>query len=338
MNQVAKKKKVFPGISARAFEHPADRAALVALRKMTGFDTLVKTIIGNLGERKIRMIFLANSIRLGPKQVPRIHRLLAEACEILGIEDVPELYVMQSPHLNAMAVGVDKPFIVLNSSLASSLDDEELRCVLGHELGHILSGHALYRTLSLILLRLGGHIVPGPLQLLWLPILLALREWERKSELSCDRAGLLVTQDLAVCHRVILKLAGATSMDGFSLEEFERQAKEYEEDGSLLDDVFKLMNLLFFSHPFPVQRFKELRAWHESPEFAKIMGGEYARRTEDPHVTIAAEVGHGARSYKEKFEKSADSVGVFAKDLYEAGGEVWKVLSGEKKRKKASGE
>ena len=48
-------RKTFPGISPRAWEHPADRAALVALRRMRGFDTVLRKVMGALGDRRLRM-------------------------------------------------------------------------------------------------------------------------------------------------------------------------------------------------------------------------------------------------------------------------------------------
>ena len=40
-----------PGISSRAYEHPADRSALVAMRKLTGFDVLLKRLAGLFSDR-----------------------------------------------------------------------------------------------------------------------------------------------------------------------------------------------------------------------------------------------------------------------------------------------
>ena len=48
---------------------------------------------------------------------------------------------------NALTIGMNKPFIVVSSGLVDLLDDEEMRFVLAHELGHAMSGHAVYQTL-----------------------------------------------------------------------------------------------------------------------------------------------------------------------------------------------
>jgi len=72
---------------------------------------------------------------------------------------VPDLYVWQMPLTNAMAIGSKKPIVVLNSGTINLMDENELRTVLGHEAGHILSDHVLYQTALYILLTLGA----GPL-------------------------------------------------------------------------------------------------------------------------------------------------------------------------------
>src|SRR5487761_1674524 len=144
------------GISSRAYEHPADRSALVALRKLSGFDTLLRKLFGLFNERAFRLTFLAGAVRVSERQFPHIYELVRDGSYILDLPDVPEVYVVQDPTVNAMALGRDKPFIVITTGMINLYDPEELRWVIGHELGHILSGHAVYRTMLVILLRLAA--------------------------------------------------------------------------------------------------------------------------------------------------------------------------------------
>ena len=53
--------------------------------------------------------------------------------------------------LYAFAIGMEKHTIVITSGLVELLEDDELRFVIGHELGHIKSGHMLYRTMAVFL-------------------------------------------------------------------------------------------------------------------------------------------------------------------------------------------
>jgi hypothetical protein len=89
-------KQRFPQLSSRAYEHPSDRAALAALRKVPGFDTVVRRLFGAVGDRALRMAFLASAVRVNERQLPELHRRLLEACQALDMEPA-ELFVAQTP-------------------------------------------------------------------------------------------------------------------------------------------------------------------------------------------------------------------------------------------------
>ena len=171
-------------ISPKAYEHPADRAATAALQQIPMMDTVVRRLI-EFGERSIFQQLLASAVRLGPDQLPEVYASHRAALARLDIDFVPDLYVWQMPLTNAMAIGSKKPIVVLNSGTINLMDENELRTVLGHEAGHILSDHVLYQTALYILLTLGA----GPLSRLpffaGLPLLairIALLEWFRAAE------------------------------------------------------------------------------------------------------------------------------------------------------------
>ena len=85
------------GISSRAYEHPADRSALVALRKLSGFDVLLSKLFGLINERALRLTFLAGAVKVSERQFPHIYALVRDGAYILDLPEVPECYVMQSP-------------------------------------------------------------------------------------------------------------------------------------------------------------------------------------------------------------------------------------------------
>ena len=172
-------------IAPVSWEHPADRAALNTLRALPGFDELLRKVMSLLGERGVRNLFTANAVRVGPRQRPKFNALFDEVLHTMDWPERPDLFVSQSPVANAMAVGFDKPFIVVNSAAIDILDWDERRVLLGHELGHVMSGHATYTTLAMIILRIGFSNIPG-LGLIALPVQLALLEWSRKAELSSE--------------------------------------------------------------------------------------------------------------------------------------------------------
>ncbi|NUS58354.1 MAG: M48 family metallopeptidase [Streptomycetaceae bacterium] len=318
-NAPARQRTRFPGISSRAYEHPADRSALVALRKINGFDLMLKQLSGMLSERSVRLTFLAGSVRTSDQQFRRLHEMCREAAYILDMPSVPELYVTLDPQPNAMAIGMDKPFIVVTTGLVELLDDDEMRTVVGHEMGHILSGHAVYRTMLLILTNLATSLSGIPLGTIGVQALIAgLREWFRKSELSCDRAGLLVGQDPEVSMRALMKIAGGSQLHEMSTDEFLAQAAEYDAATDVRDSVLKLMNVIGRSHPFPVVRVAQLKRWADGPDYAAIMAGDYPRRDDDRDASVRTEAKASADSYRESVRQTADPLFGLLRDV--AGG------------------
>jgi Zn-dependent protease with chaperone function len=300
------------GISSRAYEHPADRSALVALRKLSGFDTLLKRLFGLFNERAFRLTYLGSSVRVSERQFPHIHEMVRDGAYILDLPEVPECYVMQTPIVNAMALGRDKPFIVINTGMVELLDAEELRAVIGHELGHILSGHAVYRTMLVILLRLAARAAFLPIALALTAIIWGLEEWFRKSELSCDRAGLLAGQDLDASRRVLMKLAGGAQLSELNPDAFREQAHEYDAVPDLRDSVLKILQLQGTTHPFAVVRFAELDYWATHGEYERILNGDYPRREDDGSASVGEEVRNAAKSYQESWNRSQDPlIGIF---------------------------
>jgi Zn-dependent protease with chaperone function len=277
----ARPRKVLTQIAPVSWEHPADRAALQTLRSVPGFDEVVRKVVGLIGERGIRLLFQANAVRVGPTQFGRLNALYTDVLTSLDWPDRPELFVSQTPFVNAGAYGMDRPFIVINSGAMKLLDDDEMRTLLGHELGHVMSGHALYHTILVLIVYVGANLLPFLAGIILAPIQFALLEWYRKSELSSDRAGLLAAQDPRASMRMFLKMAGGGDMKDMDLDDFLNQAKEYEETGGALDRVFKILNTLPQSHPFNTLRAAELRRWVESGTYERILGGDYTRRGPD---------------------------------------------------------
>ena len=310
---------VLTQISSRAWEHAADRAALSTLRAIPGFDDVVRKVYGFFGERGVRLIFQANAVRVGPTQFPRVHAAFTDVCATMDWEPRPELFVSQTPMVNAGAFGMDHPFIVLNSGALALLDDEELHTILGHELGHVISGHALYRTILVIILEFGFRNLPFLAGIALLPIQIALLEWYRKSELSSDRAGLLASQDPIASMRMFMKLAGGGKLSEMNLDAFMAQAKEYEEGGDAVDTIYKVINTLGYTHPFHTLRAAELQRWVAGGEYDRILRGEYPRRgPDDKQAPLAADLSEAGRYYAEQAKGAVDTVAGVAKKARDA--------------------
>jgi Zn-dependent protease with chaperone function len=288
------------GISAHAFEHPADRAATAALRAIPMLDTVVRKLIEFGYERALRQDFFAGSVRLGPEQLPEVWASHTASFARLDVAPVPDLYLTQFPVANAAAIGAGQPMVVVNSRTVELLDDLELRTVLGHEAGHVLAEHVKYRTALLILLRLSAM---GRLGLLaGLPLMgvqLALLEWFRAAELSADRAATLVNRDPRVTCSTLMVMAGGAASRKLNLDAFVRQAQEYEDWDNGWDRINRLRGQLWLTHDYPVRRVREIMAWVHSGEYDRIAGGSYVRRGQEPGARENA--GEAAEFYAERF-------------------------------------
>jgi Zn-dependent protease with chaperone function len=224
---------------------------------------------------------------------------------------VPDLYMTQFPSANAMTFGSGRPVIVLNSELVQLLDVDGLRAVIAHEAAHVLSDHVVYMTALIILVQLGASIrLPIFAGLPLFAIRTALLEWSRAAELSCDRAAALVTRDpMAVC-RALMTLAGGAAVDQLSLDAFMKQGLDYDEKGSGVERLTRLLMHLNITHPMPVRRTHQLLGWVRSGDYDRIKDGSYVRRGQEPPLREEAEAAqsHYGQRVRDAFKDVGDSL------------------------------
>ncbi|HSZ06532.1 MAG TPA: M48 family metallopeptidase [Solirubrobacteraceae bacterium] len=301
-------------ISPRAFQHPADRAATAALGSIPYLDTVVRKLIELGYERALRQSYLGSSVRLSEEQLGDVWREHAIAYATLDMSEVPDLYLTQYPAPNALAIGARRPIVVVQSELVHLLDAPQRRAVFAHEAAHILSDHQLYRTaLAILVLLTRSSRLPLPLA----PVRSALMEWGRATELSADRAAALVTRDPLVVCRTLMSLAAGAMVDQLDLDLFMRQGMDYQEKGSGLERLTRLMLDLGVTHPLPVKRTHELMEWVRSGEYERIVGGEYARRGDpvDPRADGSDAVSFYAERIRDGFRDAGESINSVGKQL-----------------------
>jgi Zn-dependent protease with chaperone function len=224
---------------------------------------------------------MASAVKVTPKQCPDLYAKLQIACATLGVE-APDLYIQQNPIVNAFTGGVEKPVIVLHSSLIERLTDEEVLAVVAHEVGHIHAEHVLYLTAARLLEALANvALLASPIaaiakELLSATMRGALLAWVRRAELSCDRAALLVTQDPHVIGRTMMKLCGGTFASKIDYEQFLEQGRDFEKnyDENALDRFWADIVTSGMTHPFPVWRVSEILKWVESGQYKQLMEDE----------------------------------------------------------------
>ncbi|HEY5948203.1 MAG TPA: M48 family metallopeptidase, partial [Kofleriaceae bacterium] len=237
--------------------------------QVPGLDKLLAKILEVGLERMFYIDNIASNLRVTPKMFPRLHKSLTWATKILDVPE-PEMYVTTDPRPNAWTNGHTKPFITLTTGLIDMMSDEELFFVIGHEVGHIKGGHVLYGTMArniAAIIEMLGDMTLGIGSLLGRGLAFALLEWFRAAELTSDRAALLCVQDLEPARSTFMKLAGGSTRLAAEIDrdEFLRQIREYEDvDRSTLDRAYKILLTLDRSHPFAMQRAKEIEVWYEN--------------------------------------------------------------------------
>lgn len=203
---------------------------------------------------------LGQSVRVSPRQFPHIYDLTAECAEKLHIP-VPTVYIYQNfGSINAATFGTNTDsFILMNSATVDRLSEQELKFVIGHECGHIQNSHVTYMTALHFLTNMGGMFVK------WIsaPATLALRGWQRRAEITCDRAGLLCIGDLdtAVSTMVRLAVGSRELAESIDIDSYLDQLKDIRKG---LGRVSELLH----SHPYLPKRVKALQLFAESDYYA----------------------------------------------------------------------
>ena len=298
----------YTGISSKAFQHPADRAATAALKAVPMLDTVVRKLIEWGYERALRQAFLGNAVKVGETQLPDLWASHTGVCRILDMPEVYDLYVTWGLPGGAQAIGAGKPMVVVGSMLNEKLGSGEQRVVLAHEVGHILSDHMLYMTALNILIAVPLSM-PFPIGLPLRAVRAVLLEWYRAAELSSDRAATLAVRDPRIVCRTLMVLGAGMSADKLNLDAFMTQAMDYEQWDDPSDRVRRFFYELGLTHPLAVRRVREVLSWVQSGEYDRIQRGEYRTREQDANANVRAEASDAVEFYAERFRRIFQDVG-----------------------------
>ena len=276
----------FGDLDPDSYIHPLDRETLEALKRIPGVSTLLRSLIKHSFELATRLHHHANFVRVSKDQLPTVWARFEHAAACLGIKTLPELYVYQDPTPNAYTFGVDHYFIAISTGCLELLDEDEIEVVLAHELGHVHADHVLYKSAARVFGSVASTVVQATLgigSLIVYPVQLALLRWDRASELSSDRAALLVTKNPNLVMRTLMKISGGTRRYAgeLSIDHFIEQADSFGkmQDEGPLGRYITIFQTLFRSHPFPIWRTKEILDWVTTGSYLEILDGEYKVRS-----------------------------------------------------------
>lgn len=265
-------KQLLKGLDHSLYEHPFDKAALEKLEKVSFLKKAIAWITENTIERVYTIQYTGSNLKITADNYPRIYGLFTEGCKILDIQSVPDLYMQWGYDINACTIGAKKPIVVINSGLFDLCDEDEILFVLGHELGHIKSNHMLYHMMAQ-LVDLIIQEIPGA-ALISSGFKYSLCYWDRMSELTADRAGLLCCQNKDASVRAFIKIAGLPIKEyqNISCESFIRQARDFKMlDFEGMNKFVKLFCIADESHPWTVMRAAELLNWEDSGSYENIV-------------------------------------------------------------------
>lgn len=307
----------YPDISSQAFKHPLDQQAEQALRSVPGFDLLAKSFSEYLYERPQQILLMGNDLKVGPRQYATLYGIYRQCLRDLDMSPEPNLYVSQNPSANAYSLGSEHPYIVLNTALLDLLDEEEIRVILAHELGHLKCDHSILIQMSFWVMGAAnflGDITLGLGKAITTGLVYAFYEWRRKAELSADRAALLVSDDLNLVLRTLMKCAGGSQkyLHECNLEEFIRQGEAYRQlDQDNLNQIYKFLiynggNGSFLTHPFSVERVHYLQEWFNSESYRQIRRGNYAKTGVKSSINVDANDSESERLQRQIAELQAE--------------------------------
>ena len=266
-------KKILTGLSHEQYEHPFDKKALDALSNTPGVDLVGKFITKHLVERMYTVQYTGSHLKVTSDNYPDIYDYLRYAAQVLDVKNVPDLYIEWGYNINACTVGAENPIIVLNSGLIDLCDDDEIMFVIGHELGHVKSNHMLYHMMAQVFNFIIDQIPLGSIAAA--PLQYALYYWDRMSEFTADRAGLMACQNKEAAIRAFMKMSGMPikQFNNVNYQTFLQQATDFKQlDDESLNKLIKLISIADASHPWTVMRAAELLNWIRSDEYDNLIG------------------------------------------------------------------
>lgn len=268
-------RKYLIGLDSKSYEHDLDRKVLSKLKGRTGFEAMTNAFLNWTYIKWSVVALKGGCFQVTKESCPDLYDQIVDVANTLDVHPMPGLYTEWEYGINGYTTGFgDDTLMILKSGAVDLLTEEELRFVTGHEFGHIKSGHVMYHMMADLFdtavsqIPLFGRFA--------VPLKYWLMYWNRMSEFTADRAGLLACQDIDVALKAIVKMAGLPLkyFDQDVREGFLKQAESFDLDLSDFSDrTIKTITIATSSHPWTVMRAAELLKWYESGEYDAILEG-----------------------------------------------------------------
>jgi Peptidase family M48 len=271
----------FPGLKTKVYEHPFDRKALVSLERTPVLPTLLKKVNEFGIDKLLHMQVMGGDFKVTSRNFPLLHDALMETCNILDVTPIPELYVFRGTgHIQAYAIGVEKPVVGINLEGMEWLSRNELMFLFGHEVALIKGKYLAYQQMAKVmpvLKNIIGATTFGMGGLAANGLEIALYNWMIMSEFTADRAGLLACQDKDVAITTLMKIGGLPSeyINEDTINDFITQARAFELDKlDNLSKFAKTFSFMEYTFPWTVMRASELLKWTDSGAYENLLQGK----------------------------------------------------------------
>lgn len=208
-----------------------------------------------------RMRALSSAVKVQPRLLPELAASVRAVAEHAGVDESFECFVFAHDAINGMVMeATDRKVVMLSSAAVERLRGPELAFVIGHELGHAHFGHLGVPVGAILDQRAA---TPGQA--------MRLLAWQRKAEISADRAGLLACGSIDVAATALFKTLSGLDLPGLAVEP-EQFAGQWDE---LASEVIRegQGNFWMASHPFPPLRMKALLHFWSSDCAATLIPG-----------------------------------------------------------------
>ena len=211
--------------------------------------------------RSHHQTLMRQTVTVDPHRTPQLAELVAECSQKLQPGPV-EVFLANKARMNAYTFGIGDPkVLVLFSPLLKVMTPDELKFIIGHEMGHMALGHTWLNTI------VGGLAgIPAPLGMS-VVLYSAFRWWNRMCEFSADRAGLLACGDIRYAVSSLVKLAAPEIR---SQQDFDAALAMIDAQD---DRVANQLAEVFQSHPMLIRRINNLRDYARTEEYQWLQAG-----------------------------------------------------------------
>lgn len=161
-----------------------------------------------------RSVMEGHSLKVEKPLLSHLYNLFEEVKEALDFKDPIDFYVTGNSDINAFSVSienVDCPSIVnVNSALLTLMTDQEIKFVLGHELGHLIDHDSKMNSLISFVFPVEDSIPIG--------LQHKIRLWSQLAELEADRYGYLACKDLDACVSAFYKMSSGLDITRMNVQ------------------------------------------------------------------------------------------------------------------------